>query len=677
MRWIRIAAVAFVLTCVSIAYQRYGPEEGISGNVCGRLGWDLCYVPVRNGGFPFAYLVDKPSISVSGSLGLLDDEFRPWLFLLDMLFFSIVITVVMEIGKNTRQAISNLRLRLGERKVWGVLISLIVSAIILLYTLLLRPALQLCGWLDIAFQYSGCLQVFAPHTSIPSSGYTDVAFSRGAGILASSSFSDISSFPENDWHSHRSGVSVWQIFDTWKSDLYRSEWTTEPLNSIAVSPDGMTLATGSNTGVLRLWQLPRGRPLSRTLLHPDPIMDVEFSPDGAKVASSSRGEVRLWSVSDGTLLFILERHPDKDIPSEVTFSPDGTLLSDGAQVWRVSNGRLIRILGDGSKRLTAAFSPDGALLAVEGDDTEVELWQVSDGTLLRTLGEKTEWTRDVSFSPDGQHLVSIPVSRRSLRLWRVPDGTLLRTIVTPARVSSVVFLPNGALAFGVSDGRIFFWDLSLLRAAGSITPLPSQTITHTLVLIPVEPTQATSFWLNEAQEAIQQRLNVEFPGVAVVRIDSDQLVVELLDRSEAAMVSEMLVDPSQTIFFYVDEPYDEGISLLSDVPELMRGDKIIVARAQELPSAEWGVVVRLNSVGGRILDTWARANFGRFLVIAQDDTVVKSLMVVESISTAPSIQIADTIITIAAGLTEQQAKDLATLLNSSELPIELDLVGIE
>jgi WD40 repeat protein len=630
---------------------------------------------VLNGGFPISYIVDKPSISVPGSLGLFEDEFRPWMFVLDMLFFGIVITLALEMGKNARQTIHDLRMRLGVRKTSGALIALIVFSSLLLYQLLLRPALQPCGWLDIAFRYSGCVQVFSPHTSVPSSGYTDVAFSRSAGILASSSFSDSSSFPENDLHSHRSGVRVWQIFDTWKSDLYRSEWTTEPLNSIAVSTDGMTLATGSNSGWVRLWQLPRGRPLSRPMMHSDPIMDVEFSPDGSKVASSSRSEVRVWSVSDGMLLFILERQPDIEVPSEITFSPDGTLLSDGAQVWRVSSGSLIRILGDGSKRLTVAFSPDGALLAVDGDDTEVELWQVSDGSLLRTLGEKTEWTKDISFSPDGQHLVSIPVSRRSLRLWRVSDGTLLRTIETPTRVSSVVFLPNGTLAFGTSDGRIYFWDVNLVGVTGGVSPTPSQTITHTLLLSPADPSKATSFWLNEVQEAIQQRLSIEFPSVATVRIDSDQLVVELIDSNKADTVSQMLLHPSQTIFFYTDQPYDEGAIVPPDAPELLRGDKIIVARPQELQSGGWGVVVQLNSVGGRIFDTWARANYGRFLVLAHEDIVVKSSRVVESISTTPGIQVADTILTIAPGFTEQQAKALATLLNSSELSIELELSG--
>ncbi|NIS82923.1 MAG: hypothetical protein GTO14_22605 [Anaerolineales bacterium] len=195
--------------------------------------------------------------------------------------------------------------------------------------------------------------------------------------------------------------------------------------------------------------------------HADPIMDVEFSPDGEKVASISQSEVRIWSVQDGGLLYLLERYPNEEVPSEIAFTPDGNLLSDGAQVWNLIDGTHIRTLGEGSKRLTVAFSPDGTLVAVNGEDTEVELWKVSDGLLVRTFGEKKQWTRDVAFSLDGRILASIPLSRTSIQVWRVSDGTLLRTIEIPMRVSSMVFLPNGALVLGVPDGRVILWDVNI------------------------------------------------------------------------------------------------------------------------------------------------------------------------------------------------------------------------
>ena len=391
-------------------------------------------------------------------------EFHPFPFLLDVVVFAIGITVTIEVGKHIKQTGVSLRIKLGRWKAWGVIILLVFSACFFLYLWQLKPALQPCGWLDIALDLSGCIQVFDPQTGIPSSGYTDVAFSRDAGILASGSFSAISSWPEYDWYSLRSGVRVWQISDTWKSDLYRCEWTTAPLNSVDVSPDGMTLATGSDDGLLQLWRLPDGSPLFPSLQHPDPIIDIAFSPDGATIASSSRNEVRLWRVSDRSLLFLLDRYLDDEFPSEIAFSPNGEMVTDGVTLWNVYDGTILRTLGESIKHSTVAFSPDSLTLAVNGYDSEIELWQVSDGSLIRTIGERTGWTEDLAFSPYGEILVSLPLSRKSLRLWRVSDGALLRDITIPVRISSVAFLPNGELALGVSDGRVLLWEVDIERA---------------------------------------------------------------------------------------------------------------------------------------------------------------------------------------------------------------------
>jgi hypothetical protein len=110
IRLVGIAAVAIFLTCATARYERFGPEESSFGNVCGRLGSDLCYVPVLNAGFPFSFLVDEPYISVPGSLDL--GEFHPFPFLLDVVVFAIGITVTIEVGKHIKQTGVSLRIKL-------------------------------------------------------------------------------------------------------------------------------------------------------------------------------------------------------------------------------------------------------------------------------------------------------------------------------------------------------------------------------------------------------------------------------------------------------------------------------------------------------------------------------------------------------------------------------------
>ena len=90
----------------------------------------------------------------------------------------------------------------------------------------------------------------------------------------------------------------------------------------------------------------------------------------------------------------------------VVFSPNGQTLASGlvdntVRLWRVSDGTLLSTLkGHTSYVLSVAFSPDGQTLASGSGDYTVLLWRAADGALLRTLEGHTNWVLSVAFSPD-------------------------------------------------------------------------------------------------------------------------------------------------------------------------------------------------------------------------------------------------------------------------------------
>jgi hypothetical protein len=104
---------------------------------------------------------------------------------------------------------------------------------------------------------------------------------------------------------------------------------TNEVFSVAFSPDGRLLASGSLDATIKLWEVASGREV-RTLTGPTGyVFSVAFSPDGRLLASgSSDTTIRLWEVATGSLVRTLTGHTDW--VTSVAFSPDGRLLASGS-----------------------------------------------------------------------------------------------------------------------------------------------------------------------------------------------------------------------------------------------------------------------------------------------------------------------------------------------------------
>ncbi len=106
---------------------------------------------------------------------------------------------------------------------------------------------------------------------------------------------------------------------------------SEPVLSVAFSPDGLTLASGSFDNTVRLWDVLRQKALGEPLTgHSKSVYSVAFSPDGLTLASgSSDNTVRLWDVQLRKPLGEPLTGHSKSVYS-VAFSPDGLTLASGS-----------------------------------------------------------------------------------------------------------------------------------------------------------------------------------------------------------------------------------------------------------------------------------------------------------------------------------------------------------
>ncbi|KAL4735093.1 hypothetical protein BDV11DRAFT_208812 [Aspergillus similis] len=223
-----------------------------------------------------------------------------------------------------------------------------------------------------------------------------------------------------------------QVREKRSAELHASKGHSSWVQSLAFSPDGQLLASGSRDHTVRLWDPVKGAESQILEGHLDSVQSVAFSHDGLLLASSSDdGAIRLWDPAKSTELKTFESYLDSI--HSVAFSPDGKLLAFGSangkvSLWNIEKGTESHTLEGHSKSVqSVTFSPDGQWLASGSCDHTVRLWDPAAGKESHTLEGHSDWVQSVAFSPDGWLLASSSRDH-TVRLWDPAIGKESHTL---------------------------------------------------------------------------------------------------------------------------------------------------------------------------------------------------------------------------------------------------------
>jgi WD40 repeat protein len=216
------------------------------------------------------------------------------------------------------------------------------------------------------------LRTLAGHTQ----GVWAVAFSPDSTTLAAGDYDGI--------------IRLWDVGSgTARAMLQptRSE-KLPPIRSLVFTPDGQTLISGTGAGTggpseVMLWDVATGKERSRFAV-PGTLFAVALSPDGVTLASAGStgksGQLKLWDLATGKERATFRGHTSS--VSSVAFSPDGQTLVSASydhtvKVWEVPSGQLRSTRANDHMMRAIAFAPDGKLIASGSLDKTVRLWDAT------------------------------------------------------------------------------------------------------------------------------------------------------------------------------------------------------------------------------------------------------------------------------------------------------------
>ena len=290
--------------------------------------------------------------------------------------------------------------------------------------------------------------------------------------------------------------------------LWRNEQHTDIIWSLAWSPDGIHLASGSQDGTVQICNGHTGEPIRIFKGHRACVTAVVWSPDGQWIASGGCDTtVLVWHAWTGSIATTYTQHSTW-ICQGLAWSPDGTTIASGSwdkqvHIWEAMTGKTrVRYREHCSVVTALAWSPDGTrVVSGEGcPDCAVHVWEAFTGHQLllyrdhmpdtvgtRPIEEASDpdseaWqrgpssVRSLAWSPDGRWIASAG-QRAVFRVWDAQTGEDLIAKVLHQLSEQLAWSPDSTSVALGQYNSIDFWNIATKRILFNYRPLRSFRLT--------------------------------------------------------------------------------------------------------------------------------------------------------------------------------------------------------
>jgi len=253
------------------------------------------------------------------------------------------------------------------------------------------------------------------------------------------------------------------------------------VESVAITPDGKRILSGSNDGTIRHWSIETRKTLAVWEDHHNRVFAVSALHDGKRAFSAGNDNtLRLWDIETGRCLTAINTGSLRN----GTTTPDGklglaSLCGGNIELWDLETGECLATLTGHSDDVNSVqIAPDGRFAVSGSVDNTVKVWDLEARTCVGTLEGHQHEVHSVAISPDGSLIASTGFIDHTVRLWDCKSGACLQVIKdewSGFAPISVAFSPDGSrLVVGIADadGRIYVYRLTGVR------PTPSAEATR-------------------------------------------------------------------------------------------------------------------------------------------------------------------------------------------------------
>ena len=256
-------------------------------------------------------------------------------------------------------------------------------------------------------------------------------------------------------------VKIWSLAPNVELPTIRV--ATGLVSSIALSRDGMLVATGTDDGKVSVWKVGQQEAFAGPLSgHVGAVESVAFSPEGDRLASEGvDGTIRLWDASGRSSASSFLSSSPRPVTDLAFLGVDelAAVAGDGKlTLWDVSRSRYVgEAEGQEEAAIEVDYSRELGLLAVGRAGGAIDLWDVRGDGSRRSVGRHGGRVTAISIASTGDLLASVG-GGKEIRLWDVRRKEPLQRLPVGSAVLALALAPDGTtLAAGTSSGAVLVW----------------------------------------------------------------------------------------------------------------------------------------------------------------------------------------------------------------------------